>query len=388
LRHGIFVVNSVIRNMVIRILFVVACGFIPAVSWGQIVEPLQVQQPGTQSPHPAVVRIYVAEGKSQSIGSGTLIDVRDKYGLVISNWHVIRDAKGEISVVFPDGFRSAARVVSFDQDWDLAALSIWRPQAQPVSVAIQPPQPGEPLTIAGYGSEGVYRVATGKCTQYLAPSTKHPYELVELSAAARQGDSGGPIFNQRGELAGVLFGSVEGTTAGSYGGRVWKFVEPLLQANQLHATPPAATLATASTTAPSLLSDDAAKPQMKPDSVAENKPVVITPTLVKSSTLEPIPTAEITTSAPDIGIRTPTPFPYRVPNPVSFQGDALITPSSDPSGNIGTGSVATGNDVTNELIRLFVGQSPMEQGKAFFSLIGLGTVAAWFLRWNQEKGKE
>ena len=31
--------------------------------------------------------------------------------------------------------------------------------------------------------------------------------MLELSAAARDGDSGGPIFNSHGELAGVLFGA-------------------------------------------------------------------------------------------------------------------------------------------------------------------------------------
>jgi hypothetical protein len=48
--------------------------------------------------------------------------------------------------------------------------------------------------------------------------------MVELSAEARQGDSGGPIFNQQGELAGVLFGSGPGYTSGSYGGRVLGFL--------------------------------------------------------------------------------------------------------------------------------------------------------------------
>lgn len=42
---------------------------------------------------------------------------------------------------------------------------------------------------------------------------------------AREGDSGGPIFNERGELAGVLFGSGGGTTAGSYAGRVREFLK-------------------------------------------------------------------------------------------------------------------------------------------------------------------
>jgi hypothetical protein len=65
---------------------------------------------------------------------------------------------------------------------------------------------------------------TGRCTQYVSPGANKPFEMVELSAGARQGDSGGPILNQRGELAGVLFGTSFGETTGSYCGRVRSFL--------------------------------------------------------------------------------------------------------------------------------------------------------------------
>jgi hypothetical protein len=51
--------------------------------------------------------------------------------------------------------------------------------------------------------------------------------MVELSVEARQGDSGGPILNNRGELAGVLFGASNGTTLGSFSGRVGEFLTSL-----------------------------------------------------------------------------------------------------------------------------------------------------------------
>ena len=177
----------------------------------------------SQPPLPAVARIIVPEKDGVSFGSGTLVDARGEFGLVVSNWHVVRDAAGQITVEFPDGFKSPAQVVKTDKDWDLAALSIYRPSVNPLPVSPQAPQPGEPLTIAGYGS-GQWRMAAGRCTQYLAPGVEFPHEMVELGAEARQGDSGGPILNDRGELAGVLFGSGPGYTSGSYGGRVLKFL--------------------------------------------------------------------------------------------------------------------------------------------------------------------
>ena len=178
---------------------------------------------GRPTPHPAVVRVMVPERNATSHGSGTLVDTHDRYGLVVTNWHVVQDATSTIMVVFPDGFQTGARVLKTDRDWDLAALAIWRPRVQPVPIALQPPQPGETLTIAGYGS-GNYRSVSGRCTQYVSPGGQLPYEMVELAVRARQGDSGGPIFNQRGEMAGVLFGSGSGRTSGSYAGRVRQFL--------------------------------------------------------------------------------------------------------------------------------------------------------------------
>src|SRR5262249_39360330 len=108
--------------------------------------------PATVSaPLPAVARITVIEKDGISYGSGTLVDSRGEFGLVVSNWHVVRDAAGPITVEFPDGFKSPAEVVKTDKDWDLAALSIYRPRAAPITVPSAAPQLGEPLTIAGYG---------------------------------------------------------------------------------------------------------------------------------------------------------------------------------------------------------------------------------------------
>lgn len=177
-------------------------------------------------PHPAVVRVVASNRGSLSYGSGTLVAVNARYGLVVTNWHVVCEATGPIVVVFPDGFRSGATVAKTDRDWDLAALVIWRPRAAPVALAGQAPRPGEPLAIAGYGADA-YRAVAGRCTQYVSPGRNFPFEMVELSAGARQGDSGGPIFNSRGELAGVLFGTAHGLTTGAYCGRVRWFLAPL-----------------------------------------------------------------------------------------------------------------------------------------------------------------
>jgi len=184
-------------------------------------------QAAKKNPHPAVVRVAAPEGNATSYGSGTLIGVNEKHGLVITNWHVVRDATGQISVTFPDGFRSAATVLKTDKDWDLAALLIWRPKVAPVKISAKAPVRGDALTIAGYGS-GTYRQVSGRVVQYVSPGGDFPFEMVEVDVPARSGDSGGPILNEKGHVAGVLFGSAGGYTNGSHSGRVRWFLRRAL----------------------------------------------------------------------------------------------------------------------------------------------------------------
>jgi S1-C subfamily serine protease len=178
--------------------------------------------------HPAVVRIRV-EGEAGVLyhGSGTLVGISANEGIIVTNWHVIRDRVGAVSAEFPDGFVATARILKVDKTWDLAALAVDRPRATPVKLADRIPRIGDVLTIAGY-ARGSYRQSSGRMLQFCSPGATEPAEMIEVTTAARNGDSGGPIFSQDGALAGVLFGSISGTTNGSHVGRVRQFLRPLL----------------------------------------------------------------------------------------------------------------------------------------------------------------
>lgn len=178
-------------------------------------------------PHPAVLRIITFEQSthSNSFGSGTYIGNEGEYGMVLTNWHVVRDCEGLVQVHFPSGFASYAAVLTKDETWDLALLLISQPRNCPaVEIANTTPRIGDPLWIAGYGS-GNYRLINGRCCRYISPLGNNIFDFVDVSVEAREGDSGGPIFNVEGELAGVLFGSDSQNTAGSYCGRVRSFLE-------------------------------------------------------------------------------------------------------------------------------------------------------------------
>jgi S1-C subfamily serine protease len=229
----------------------------------------------SRTPHPAVVRIIAQEKNGASFGTGSLVDVRGEQGLIVTNWHVIRDANpSSIYVFFPDGFQSAATVVKADSDWDLAALSVRKPPtATPIAIARTAPRAGDWLCIAGYGS-GDYRAAAGRCTQYVSPGVNMPYEMVEVAAEARQGDSGGPIFNEQGELAGVLFGSAKGTTSGSYAGRVLNFLQGVAPVETPLATtmPPATNWLAGAAQAPAPSTNLPPSDSLLPSSPVPNEP--------------------------------------------------------------------------------------------------------------------
>jgi len=187
------------------------------------------QQPAQQV-LPNVVRIIAFDPNGQSFGTGSYVGTYGEYGIILTNWHVIAETKEDENLVhvhFPFGFSSFGAIIKSDKTWDLALIVISKPpQSLPtLPISQMPPKPGDPLWIAGFGS-GSYRIAGGRCVRYLAPPDKPGvYEIVEVSVSARKGDSGGPILNQKGELAGVLFGSdMIRNTAGSYSEQVNRFL--------------------------------------------------------------------------------------------------------------------------------------------------------------------
>lgn len=308
-------------------------------------------------PHPSVVRVIVPEGHgTQSLGSGTLVDVNANNGLVVTNWHVIEAARGPITVVFPDGFKSAAQVLKSDRDWDLAALLIQKPHVAAVPIAKQAPAPGDVLTIAGYGS-GPYRAASGRCTQYVSPGGNHPYEIVELAASARQGDSGGPIFNARGELAGVLFGEAGGTTSGSFCRRVHTFL---------------ATLNPASMTAPGTMLAQPTTPS------GSEQPLAIT-ALAPTQRLPGTPEPPATVAA----LPPATPAPPVVP-------EARLQPTIHEVSEFKHSAAPIAPSVSIEHAEVaelnweaLLGQTRPEQIKTALAVVGVLALLLWTHRWVQ-----
>ncbi|MCQ2406733.1 MAG: S1C family serine protease [Oscillospiraceae bacterium] len=158
---------------------------------------------------------YFGYTRSGSVsGSGFVIS---SDGYIVTNHHVIEDAaKGnyEIKVLFLDGSEYIATIVGYEEDNDVAVLKIEAENLVPVTIgdssnlnvgesvfAI-----GNPLgTLEFTQTTGTVSALNREITSY--DSTTGVYNSInmfQIDAAVNSGNSGGPVFNSRGEVIGVV----------------------------------------------------------------------------------------------------------------------------------------------------------------------------------------
>jgi serine protease Do len=142
--------------------------------------------------------------KVASLGSGFVVD--GKEGLIVTNNHVIAGAD-EITIIFRDGSTLGVdRVIGIDTKTDLALLKV---------------TPKKPLKSVPFGSSEDIRVGDwvmaignpfglGGSVSIGIISAKQrdirsgPYDdYLQTDAAINKGNSGGPLFNMKGEVIGV-----------------------------------------------------------------------------------------------------------------------------------------------------------------------------------------
>lgn len=187
-------------------------------------------------PHPAVVRVGYRIGALTSWGSGTIVDRRNGRAYVLTCWHIFRDGQGRAFIRLHDGRNCFANILRLDRRNDLAILEIVDPGIEPIKVADAAPQLGDQLSAAGHG-KGRYGVVQGQAHGYVKAEGQAAAESLEMTGAARQGDSGGPILNQRGEVVAVLWGTNNRRIFGTYCPRIRLFLAWLLRRPVMVARP-------------------------------------------------------------------------------------------------------------------------------------------------------
>lgn len=140
--------------------------------------------------------------ETQSLGSGFIIS---DDGIVVTNHHVVEDAD-EIEVVFQDGKRYPAEIIGSDKKSDVAVLKVDTDRPLPYVnfgdsdtaevgdwvVAI-----GNPFGLGGTVTVGIVS-ARGRDIQ------SGPYDdFIQIDAPINRGNSGGPLFNTKGEVIGI-----------------------------------------------------------------------------------------------------------------------------------------------------------------------------------------
>lgn len=157
-----------------------------------------------------------AERNVSSLGSGFIIDA-DK-GYIVTNNHVIKDAD-EIKVVLHDDTTLDATLIGTDEKTDLAVLQI-KPQTKLSAtqwgdsdnanvgswiIAI-----GNPFGLGG-------TVTAGIVSARQRDINAGPYDdFIQTDASINRGNSGGPMFNMKGDVIGVNT-AIFSPTGGSVG---------------------------------------------------------------------------------------------------------------------------------------------------------------------------
>jgi serine protease Do len=143
-----------------------------------------------------------APRKAKSLGSGFIIDPS---GFIVTNNHVIEDAE-EVTVILHDDTNLKAKIIGRDTKTDLALLKV---------------EPKTPLPAVPWGDSDKVRVGDwvvaignpfglgGTVTAGIISALKRninsgPYDsYLQTDASINRGNSGGPMFNLKGEVIGV-----------------------------------------------------------------------------------------------------------------------------------------------------------------------------------------
>lgn len=126
-------------------------------------------------------------------------------GLIITNAHVAQSES--LQVILQDGKTLPARILAYDQELDLTALSVEAEDLPAISLgessALHPGQfvvaMGNPWGITGAVTSGVV-IGVGAELPDMQPSGR---EWVAVSLHLRPGYSGGPLLDAEGRLVGI-----------------------------------------------------------------------------------------------------------------------------------------------------------------------------------------
>lgn len=160
---------------------------------------------------PGACQISNRMQKNMYLGTGILVAKNNNTGIILTVAHIFKEL-GKITVTFPGGKTYVARVELVDAKWDLAALVIARPDAEPVKFSDKDPRVGDRVFAGGFGGNGRWAWVPGPIKGYVSPSTAPEAKWIAWNGSAREGDSGGPVVNKAGQIVGIVSGVARDNT--------------------------------------------------------------------------------------------------------------------------------------------------------------------------------
>lgn len=184
------------------------------------VEEVSDLKTAINSVYESVVYIEVESSRTSSSGSGFVYKEDDKYGYILTNYHVIEDGK-KYSVTFNDGTEIEAEYVNGDEYYDIAILKLSKDKINKVATLGNSSTlelgdtvftVGAPLgkdymgTITKGIVSGINRMVSVSLT-----SGTYLMEVIQTDASINSGNSGGPICNIKGEVIGITSSKLVGS---------------------------------------------------------------------------------------------------------------------------------------------------------------------------------
>ena len=158
--------------------------------------------------------IFGMQTTSPVSGSGFIVT---EDGYIVTNYHVIEDAlKGgyDVSVLTYDGTRYAAAIVGAEEQNDVAVLKIDATGLSPATLGNSDNmQVGESVYAIGNPlGELTFTMTTGSVsaldrnitTANSQTGSRVTNNMFQIDAAVNSGNSGGPVYNDRGEVIGIV----------------------------------------------------------------------------------------------------------------------------------------------------------------------------------------
>lgn len=151
---------------------------------------------------PQLVKVSVEANKTNAgriyyEGSGVLVGKTDKVGYILTAYHNISERTSKPIITFlKSGDRYYANVKEVDRTNDMATLIIRRPKEKPVKISQGKLKPGDKLYRYGWQTYSAGQFLTTASTV----GENSQDNVIKYGTYSRVGDSGSPVFNEKGEL--------------------------------------------------------------------------------------------------------------------------------------------------------------------------------------------